>query len=210
MAAGAVVERHLRLLGAAHGIPAKEDSSKGSINVLRGRTPADRRVVERRPTRASCGPWATRATTRPTAGLSASTPGPHSAFCASSSASCGTPSLWHLRSGPDVRQLARRWPQLARANPRCRPQRTSDPAGHSGWVTSDSGTTPRRLPHLAEPRVLRRGRGASRTSRGSIPWRHDARMTCPGVTSPPAAGHFAGLHDVPRLSLKSDSIAKCL
>ena len=36
MATGAIVERHLRLLGVAHGIPAKEDSSKGSITYYVG------------------------------------------------------------------------------------------------------------------------------------------------------------------------------
>ena len=36
MATGAIVERHLRLLGVAHGIPPKEDSSKGSITYYVG------------------------------------------------------------------------------------------------------------------------------------------------------------------------------
>ena len=44
MATGAIVERHLRLLGTAHGIPVNEDSSKGSINYYLGELQR-RRVV---------------------------------------------------------------------------------------------------------------------------------------------------------------------
>jgi hypothetical protein len=36
MAAGAIVERHLRLLGRLHDVPVKDDAAKGSINYYVG------------------------------------------------------------------------------------------------------------------------------------------------------------------------------